>query len=246
MATEDTNYEPQRDTGAESAGELSRRDFVAMSVAAGVTFAATSVSAAEMPVVETMVEVKTPDGTCDAAFIHPKTGSHPGVSFGPTRSACAPRCATSASASPPKDIRCWCRTLSIAWPKLRVVQDTASFNFQNPADMAKLQPLMASINAPGDSGEGCRRLRCLPGRAKASEQGKEDRHPGLLHGRAAGGEDRARRCPIGLARADRSTAAAWSLTNPTARICSRRRSRRACISESRRMTICASRMPKIS
>jgi carboxymethylenebutenolidase len=30
-------------------------------------------------VVETDVEIKTPDGTCDAAFIHPSSGSHPGV-----------------------------------------------------------------------------------------------------------------------------------------------------------------------
>jgi carboxymethylenebutenolidase len=30
-------------------------------------------------VIETNVEVKTADGTCDAVFIHPETGSHPGV-----------------------------------------------------------------------------------------------------------------------------------------------------------------------
>jgi len=33
--------------------------------------------------------------------------------------------------------------------KAPVFQDPSSFSFQNPADMAKLQPLMASINAPG-------------------------------------------------------------------------------------------------
>ena len=138
MATEDTNYEPQRDTGAESAGELSRRDFVAMSVAAGVTFAATSVSAAEMPVVETMVEVKTPDGTCDAAFIHPATGSHPGVMVWPDAFGLRPSM---------RDIgkRIAAEGYSVLVPnpfyrvaKAPVVQDTASFNFQNPADMAKL------------------------------------------------------------------------------------------------------------
>jgi carboxymethylenebutenolidase len=31
-----------------------------------------------------------------------------------------------------------------------VIEDTANFNFSNPADMAKLTPLMASINAPGN------------------------------------------------------------------------------------------------
>ena len=63
--------------------ELARRDFVAVSVAAGLAAAAGSASAAESPVVETNVEIRTPDGTCDAAFIHPKTGSHPGVLIWP-------------------------------------------------------------------------------------------------------------------------------------------------------------------
>src|SRR5579864_9357973 len=34
---------------------------------------------AGLEVVETNVEIKTPDGACDAAFIHPQTGAHPGV-----------------------------------------------------------------------------------------------------------------------------------------------------------------------
>jgi carboxymethylenebutenolidase len=41
--------------------------------------AAGSASGAGMEVVETDVEIKTPDGTCNAAFLHPKSGSHPGV-----------------------------------------------------------------------------------------------------------------------------------------------------------------------
>jgi carboxymethylenebutenolidase len=50
-----------------------------MSVAAGLVAAVGSASAAALPVVETDVAIKTPDGTCDAAFIHPSAGSHPGV-----------------------------------------------------------------------------------------------------------------------------------------------------------------------
>jgi carboxymethylenebutenolidase len=49
---------------------ISRRHFVA-SVATGL--------AAAQPVVEADVLVKTPDGTCDAAFLHPRRGRHPGV-----------------------------------------------------------------------------------------------------------------------------------------------------------------------
>ena len=61
---------------------LGRRDFVAFSVAAGLT-AAGSGEAAETDVVETDVDVKTPDGVCDAAFIHPKSGAHAGILLWP-------------------------------------------------------------------------------------------------------------------------------------------------------------------
>ncbi|MEK7833456.1 MAG: dienelactone hydrolase family protein, partial [Acidobacteriota bacterium] len=67
----------------EPSGELPRRDFVALSVAAGLGAAAGSASSKELPVVETNVEVKTPDGICDAAFIHPAKGSFPGVLIWP-------------------------------------------------------------------------------------------------------------------------------------------------------------------
>src|SRR6204780_2527010 len=67
----------------ESVNDLSRRDFVALSLAAGLAAAVGPASAAELPVIETSVEIKTPDGTCDAVFIHPTTGSHPGVLIWP-------------------------------------------------------------------------------------------------------------------------------------------------------------------
>src|SRR5580704_143917 len=66
----------KRDHDAPS--DLARRDFV-VSVAAGLAAATGSASAAGMPLSETDVEIKTPDGTCDAAFIHPKSGSHAAV-----------------------------------------------------------------------------------------------------------------------------------------------------------------------
>jgi len=48
-------------------------------VAAGLAAAAGSTLAATQAIVEKEVTIKTPDGTCDAAFIHPQTGAHPGV-----------------------------------------------------------------------------------------------------------------------------------------------------------------------
>jgi carboxymethylenebutenolidase len=63
----------------DDSNKISRREFTALSLAAGVT-AASGASAAAAEVADTDVEVKTADGTCDAALIHPKgKGSWPGV-----------------------------------------------------------------------------------------------------------------------------------------------------------------------
>jgi len=72
-------------TGKESdssPANLARREFVKFSVAAGVGFAA-PVTAEDLKIVETDVEVKTADGTCDAVFLHPEKGKYPGVLIWP-------------------------------------------------------------------------------------------------------------------------------------------------------------------
>lgn len=57
---------------------LSRRQFGAMSLGAGlVSLLPPVANAAE--VTETEVEIKTPDGTCDAYFVHPVKGKYPAV-----------------------------------------------------------------------------------------------------------------------------------------------------------------------
>ena len=129
--------------------DLSRRDFVALSIAAGVAAAAGSVSGAEMPVTETNVEIKTPDGTCDAAFIHPTSGSHPAVLIWPDAFGLRP-----AMRDIGKRIAAEGYSVLVPNPFYRVAKspvfgDISTFSFQNPADMAKLRPLMGSITAPG-------------------------------------------------------------------------------------------------
>lgn len=54
----------------------SRRDVVAASLALSI---AARAGVKERPLTTTEVEVKTPDGVCDATLIHPPKGSHPGV-----------------------------------------------------------------------------------------------------------------------------------------------------------------------
>jgi carboxymethylenebutenolidase len=136
--------ETQNETGS----DVSRRDFIAMSVAAGIVVATGSASAA-MPVSETDVTIKTPDGMCDAAFIHPNTGSHPGViiwadAFGlrPTMRDIGKRIAAEGySVLVPNPFYRVAKAPVLEEDKVR------NFNFQT--DMAKIQPLMASINAAG-------------------------------------------------------------------------------------------------
>lgn len=133
----------------EAVVDLSRRDFIARSVAAGLASAAGPGFAAAEPVVETDVAIKTPDGTCDAAFIHPATGSHPGVliwtdAFGlrPAMRDIAKRLAADGySVLVPNPF------YRIA--KAPVFNSASSFDFENQSQMAQLRPLMASVNAPG-------------------------------------------------------------------------------------------------
>src|SRR5947208_16722337 len=54
--------------------EITRRDFVSMTVGAGIAAATAAQASAQQRVVDTNVEIKTADGTCEAAVIHPATG----------------------------------------------------------------------------------------------------------------------------------------------------------------------------
>ena len=138
------NDEPRKSDG------IIRRDFVGLSVAAGLAATGRSVLAAGLEVAESNVQIKTPDGVCDAAFIRPKAGSCAGVllwpdAFGlrPTTREMAARLAAEGYA------------VVVPNPFYRVAKasfsDASHFDFKNPADMAKLRPLMASVNAPGNA-----------------------------------------------------------------------------------------------
>jgi carboxymethylenebutenolidase len=129
--------------------DIARRDFVALSVTAGLAATTGQAAPAVRDVVETDVEIKTPDGTCDAAFIHPKTGSHPGVLLWPDAFGLRPSMRDMA-----KRLAAEGYSVLVPNPFYRVSKapftDASKFNFQNADDMAKLRPLMASVNAPGN------------------------------------------------------------------------------------------------
>ncbi len=135
--------------------DITRRDFAALLVGAGLAAtiqpaAAQSAGAPGLELIESDVEIKTPDGTCDAAFFRPKSGSYPGVLVWPDAFGLRPSM---------RDIgrRIAAEGYSVLVPNpfYRVSKapftDASKFNFQNADDMAKLRPLMASVNAPGNA-----------------------------------------------------------------------------------------------
>jgi len=73
----------KEERSAFSSSKLARRDFVKLSFAAGVAATAPPIFKQNIDVVETNVEVRTTDGTCDAFFFHPAKGKHPGVLIWP-------------------------------------------------------------------------------------------------------------------------------------------------------------------
>jgi len=131
------------------AGDVSRRDFVALSIAAGIGVAAGANASAQMAVVEKNVTVTTPDGMCDAVFFHPMTGTHPGVLVWPDAFGLRPAM---------RDIgrRLAGEGFSVLVPnpfyrtaKAPVIENPATFSFGNPEDRARLQTFMGPLQAPG-------------------------------------------------------------------------------------------------
>src|ERR1700689_1426978 len=67
---------------ARRSNELSRRQFGALALGAGLAASLPKLAnAAERQGAD--VEIKTPDGTADAYFVHPTKGKHPGVLIWP-------------------------------------------------------------------------------------------------------------------------------------------------------------------
>ncbi len=129
--------------------DITRRDFVTLTVGAGLAASAAGGLDAQAQVMEMNVEIKTPDGTCDAAFIHPTTGAHPAVIVWPDAFGLRPSM---------REIgrRLAADGYSVLVPnpfyrvaKAPVFEDASNFSFADQAQRAKLTPLMGSIGAAG-------------------------------------------------------------------------------------------------
>jgi len=137
------------DPESKQTANVSRRDFIARSVAAGLVAATGQSFAATLAVVETEVTVKTPDGACDAAFIHPASGAYPGViiwadalGLRPTMRDMAKRLAADGY------------SVLVPNPFYRVSKapqftTAANLDFKSHDLMTKIGPLMSSVQAAG-------------------------------------------------------------------------------------------------
>lgn len=127
---------------------ISRREFTALSVAAGVAAAAGTAAAgtaAATGMMDTDVQVTTAAGVCDAALIHPQKGSWPGVIlftdvFGlrPTMRDMAKRLAANGF------------TVLVPNPFYRTAKPpglSIDIDFNNPADRAKMDALRAPLTS---------------------------------------------------------------------------------------------------
>jgi len=138
--------DPKDQKENESSSGLPRREFIT-SVAAGFAVAGSASAAAS--VVETDVEIKTPDGTCDAAFIHPAGGSHPGVLIWPDAFGLRPSMREMA-----KRLAAQGYSVLVPNPFYRVGKspfwtDASTVDFGK--ERAKIGPLMASVTADGNA-----------------------------------------------------------------------------------------------
>lgn len=129
--------------------ELTRRDFVNITVGAGVAAATGVTAVAQRQVTETNVEIKTPDGVCDAAFIHPAAGKAPAVIIWPDAFGLRPSMREMARRLAGDGYAVLVPNPFYRVAKAPVFDSASNFNFGDQAQRAKLTPLMGSIGAAG-------------------------------------------------------------------------------------------------
>src|SRR4030095_558631 len=120
--------------------------FVSMTVAAGLAAAAGTEVAAQN-IVEANVDIKTPDGTCGAAVIHPAQGAPPGVLIWPDAFGLRPSMRDMA-----KRLAMAGYSVLVPNPFYRVAKSPVYENASKvdvAQERAKRGPLMGSITADG-------------------------------------------------------------------------------------------------
>ncbi|MDO7842575.1 dienelactone hydrolase family protein [Sphingomonas immobilis] len=133
-------------TADETTGSLTRRQFATAGTAAAIAAYATPALAAGS-LSENMVDVTTPDGKCDAFFVHPAKGKHPGVIMWPD--ALGLRDANKAMA---RRLAGDGYSVLIVNPYYRLLRGAVGLDFsafRTPEGRQKITPLMGSLT-PAD------------------------------------------------------------------------------------------------
>ncbi len=128
-----------------SKGEISRRDFAAITAATGVAGLATTARAA-VEVVETDVVVKTADGMADAALYHPKgKGTWPAVLIWTDIFGLRPEFRAMGKRLAAEGYVVLVPNPFYRTHKAPVFEPGVPFDFNNPTDRAKLGPLVGPL-----------------------------------------------------------------------------------------------------
>ena len=127
---------------------VSRRDFTALSVVAGLAASAGPAGAA-LAVTESDVTIKTPDGVCDAAYFHPATGKYPGVLVWTDIFGLRPSFRDLGRRLAAEGYAVLVPNPFYRTAKSPVVVDASTFDFNDPENRKKTAAWTAPINQPG-------------------------------------------------------------------------------------------------
>jgi len=155
---------------ADEPNTISRREFTALSIAAGLAAATRASGATASEMIDTDVQVTTPAGICDAALIHPASGSWPGVMlftdvFGlrPTMRDMAKRLAADGF------------TVLVPNPFYRTSKPpglSIDIDFNNPADRAKIDTLRAPLTGDAVMQDATAYVKFLDSQASVDKKAK--------------------------------------------------------------------------
>ena len=155
----------------EARGLVTRRQFGVL-LAAGAVMTLPQLANAQATS-ERDVEIKTPDGTCDAYFVHPSSGAAAAVLIWPDIFGLRPAMRTMG-----KRLAGSGYSVLVVNPFYRAGKPTAT----GATPIKEMMAFRKGMSA-ADGHDGCEDVRRLARRAAAGEQEPEGRRAGLLHGR---------------------------------------------------------------
>jgi carboxymethylenebutenolidase len=155
---------------ADEPNTISRREFTALSIAAGVAAATGASGAAVTEMMDKDVQVATPAGVCDAALIHPQKGSWPGVILFPDVFGLRPTMRDMA-----KRLAADGFTVLVPNPFYRTTKPpglSPDIDFNNPADRAKIDALRAPLTSDAVMQDASAYVKFLDSQASVNKNAK--------------------------------------------------------------------------